>query len=137
MFAQFSDESPLFVAELDQQVAGYAYYLPFRAKAAYARTKELTVYVDAGAHRRGLASALYLRLIEHARARGVHALIGVLGGENPASASLHQKLGFELVGHLREVGRKFDRYVDTYYYEMLLDSPRAPGVVPGEQAFPS
>jgi L-amino acid N-acyltransferase YncA len=120
-FAQFDAVNPMFVAELDGSVKASAYYLPFRAKAAYALTKEVTVYVDAAAHHRGIASTLYEHLITHARQHGVHALVGVLGGENPASAALHAKHGFELVGRLREVGRKFDRYVDTFYFELILD----------------
>jgi phosphinothricin acetyltransferase len=119
-FGQFGDEHPLLVAESDGAIAGYAYYLPFRDRAAYAKTKELTVYVDAAKQQQGVGSALYEHLIAHAREHKVHALIGVLGGENQASAALHRKFGFELVGQLHEVGRKFDRYIDTFYYEVIL-----------------
>jgi phosphinothricin acetyltransferase len=119
-FTQFDETHPLFVCESDGSVVGYAYYLPFRQKAAYARTKECTVYVAPDRHRRGVGSALYDVLVAHARAHEVHALIGVLGGDNPASAALHRKFGFIEVGHLREVGHKFGRYVDTHYFERVL-----------------
>jgi len=119
-FDQFGDEHPMFVAEAEGNVVGFAYYLPYRAKAAYARTKETTIYVDTGFHRRGVGRALYEALIEHARRGGVHVLMAVLGGRNPASEALHRALGFEQVGHYREVGRKFGGWVDTYTFQKIL-----------------
>lgn len=116
----FDDENPCFVCEVQREVAGYAFYTPFRPRLAYGRSKEVTVYVAPERHGEGIGTALYGALIAHARARGVHALLGVLGGDNPASAALHRKFGFELVGHLKEVGFKFGAYVDTYYYEKVL-----------------
>jgi L-amino acid N-acyltransferase YncA len=119
-FAQFDPAHPLFVCEVSAKVVGYAYYLPFRSKAAYARTKECTVYVAPDSQRRGVGSALYSTLIAQARASGVHTLIGVLGGENPASQALHRRFGFQEVGQLREVGFKFGRFVNTHYFQKLL-----------------
>jgi phosphinothricin acetyltransferase len=119
-FEQFDRAHPLLVCEIGDDLVGYAYYLPFRAKRAYDGTKECTVYVASDCQGRGIGKALYAALVEHARTHGVHALVGVLGGNNAASAALHQSLGFELVGHLREVGYKLGRFVDTYYYEKLL-----------------
>lgn len=119
-FAQFDEVHPLFVCESDGAVVGYAYYLPFRQKAAYALTKECTVYVAPDAHRRGVGTALYTAVVAHARAHGIHALVGVLGQDNPASTTLHRKFGFVEVGHLREVGHKFGRFVDTHYFELVL-----------------
>jgi L-amino acid N-acyltransferase YncA len=121
-FEQFDAVHPLLVCEIDGEVVGYAYYLPFRAKPAYRATKECTVYVAPDRHARGVGKALYRALIDCAREHGVHALVGVLGGENAASAALHTSFGFELVGHLREVGHKLGGFVDTYYYEKLLET---------------
>jgi phosphinothricin acetyltransferase len=50
----------------------------------------------------------------------VHVLVAVLGGDNPGSVALHEKFGFVRSGHLREVGRKFDQWVDTHYFTKLL-----------------
>ena len=119
-FAQFGEAHPLFVCEVDSAVMGYGYYLPYRLKPAYAQTKELTVYVDPSAHRGGIGTALYERLISTARLAGIHVLLGVLGGRNPASRALHQKLGFDEVGNLREVGHKFGAWVDTTTFQKIL-----------------
>ena len=119
-FSQFDRENPLLVAEIDDEVAGFAYYLPYRTRPGYSTTKETTIYVDRKRQVSGVGSALYTALIEHARVHGVHVLLAVLGGDNPASVALHRKFGFVEVGRLREVGRKFGQWVDTAYYQLML-----------------
>lgn len=117
--AQFGDAHPLLVA-VTGRVLGFAYYLPYRERPAYARTKEVTVYVAEDAAGRGVGSALYDALIRHARDHEVHALIAVLAGHNPASVALHQKHGFQRIGRLPEVGHKHGRYIDTELWHRLV-----------------
>jgi L-amino acid N-acyltransferase len=121
-FEQFGPDNPLLVAAGDAGLTGFAYYLPFRAKPGYAMTRETTVYIDEACQRQGIGTALYRELIARARSQGLHTLIGVISGGNPASVELHLRFGFERVGQLREVGRKFGRWVDTDYYQLLLRS---------------
>lgn len=120
-FGAFGDEHPILVCESEGRVQGYAYYLPYRPKQGYDRTKETTVYVDPKAHGEGVGTLLYEELIERARRAGVHALMAVLGGKNLASEALHRKFGFELRGSFPEVGRKFGAWVDTYTFQKILD----------------
>ncbi len=119
-FEGFDIDNPLRVSEIDGIVGGFAYYLPYRAKPAYDLTRETTVYVSPRCRGRGVASELYAALIEHARRHGVHTLIAVIAGDNPASVALHRKFGFAQIGHLREVGHKFGAWVDTRYFQLLL-----------------
>lgn len=119
-FSQFGPDNPLLVAEDTKGIAGYAYYLPYRAKPGYASTKETTVYVAPARRGRGIGNALYAALFDRARSAGVHLLVAVIAGENPASVALHRRFGFVEVGTLREAGRKFDRWVDTTLYQVLL-----------------
>jgi phosphinothricin acetyltransferase len=119
-FEQFGGEHPLLVCERAGEVLGFAYYLPYRAKAAYDGTKETTIYVHHAARRIGVADRLYTELFARARRARVHALLAVLGGDNPESRALHEKHGFVYIGRLREVGRKFDAWIDTHYLEKLL-----------------
>ena len=81
---------------------------------------ETTIYMAPSAQGKGLGSQLYSHLIATARARGLHALIACIGGENPASIRLHEKLGFRHVGDLKEVGFKFGQWQDTHYYQLLF-----------------
>ncbi|GAB3455729.1 GNAT family N-acetyltransferase [Massilia terrae] len=111
---------PWLVIEQDGKLAGYAYATRWRERLAYRSSVECSVYLDAAAHGRGLASALYEELLRRLAALGVHAAIGGIAQPNPASVRLHEKFGFEQVAMFREVGRKFDRWVDVGYWQRLL-----------------
>jgi L-amino acid N-acyltransferase YncA len=34
--------------------------------------------------------------------------------------ALHEKLGFQKIGHFKEVGWKFDQWIDVGYWELVL-----------------
>lgn len=99
---------------------GYASFGPFRPHAAYARTVEHSVYVTPTARRRGVGRALLEGLIARAHAADMHAMIGGIEAGNAASLALHRALGFEEVGRLPEVGRKFDRWLTLVFLQRLL-----------------
>ncbi|MFW6027276.1 MAG: N-acetyltransferase family protein [bacterium] len=113
---------PYLVAESGGRVAGFACAVPYRPRAAYARTLESSVYVVPDAAGRGIGRALMERLIAECRALGGHRLIAVVGGaDNAASLALHDGLGFRRAGIFREAGFKFGRPVDTVLFELALD----------------
>ncbi len=111
---------PVLVADIDGVVAGYATFGPFRAYEGYARTVEHSVYIHADYRRRGLARALMAPLIEAARARGDHVMVGAIGLPNDASAALHAQLGFVEVGRMPEVGWKFGAWRDLLLVQKIL-----------------
>lgn len=114
---------PWLVAEAGGAVLGYAHAGPWKTRAAYARTVETSIYVDAGACGRGLGRRLYAALLGRLRAMGMHAAIGGAALPNPASIALHESLGFEHVGIFREVGCKFGRWIDVGYWQLRLEAP--------------
>lgn len=120
---EYSASLPWLVFEQDGVVAGYAYATAWRVRAAYRFSVESSVYVSPDHPKRGIGSALYRALVDELRARGVHAVIGGIAQPNPASVALHEKLGFEKVAHFKQVGRKFDRWVDVGYWELVFDTP--------------
>jgi phosphinothricin acetyltransferase len=65
-------------------------------------------------------------LIETARQRDLHALVGGIDATNTASIALHQRLGFQHVGTLPQVGFKLGRWLDLAFYQLLLETPREP-----------
>ena len=105
----------------DGTVIGYAYSSSFRPRPAYARTRETSVYLLPDAVGQGLGRMAYSHLLALLRADRMHSAVAVVAEPNPASVALHESLGFELVGVLHEVGRKFDRWVDTRWYQLRLD----------------
>jgi phosphinothricin acetyltransferase len=113
---------PWLVYEQDARVTGYAYATKWRVRSAYRFSAETSVYVQAGQGGKGIGSALYKALLEDLRGREIHMAIGGIAQPNPASVALHESLGFEKVAHFRQVGRKFDQWVDVGYWELRLDA---------------
>lgn len=109
------------VVEDDDTVLGYAYSSPFRPRPAYARTRETSVYLAPEAVGHGLGRLTYAHLLSLLREDRMHCAVAVVAEPNPASVGLHESLGFTLVGTLREVGRKFGRWIDTRWYQLSLE----------------
>ena len=111
---------PWLVWETDGVIVGYAYASPWKVRAAYRHAVESSIYLSPQATGRGLGSRLYPALIADLRQRGLHCVIGGAALPNPASVSLHEKLGFEKVAQFRQVGFKFGQWVDVAYWELML-----------------
>jgi len=118
---------PWRVADAGGVVLGYAYAGPWKTRAAYARTVETSIYLDANACGRGLGTRVYADLLAELRTRGVHVAIGGASLPNPASAALHAALGFAPVGVFRAVGFKLGRWIDVGYWQLQLDGPMSKG----------
>jgi len=104
-------------------LAGFASWGPFRPFPAYGHTVEHSVYVDERFRGRGVGRALLEALIEEARDRKLHTLVGVIDATNAASIGLHRQLGFTRCGTVREAGFKFGRWLDVEYWQRLLPTP--------------
>jgi phosphinothricin acetyltransferase len=111
---------PYLVAELDGEVAGYAYATQMRPRAAYRFTAEDSIYVHPLRQRQGVGRALLEALIQRSAECGFRTMIAVVGGADPASVGLHQALGFREVGRLEGVGFKFGRWLDSVYLQRDL-----------------
>jgi L-amino acid N-acyltransferase YncA len=107
------------VAEIDGELAGYAYASPHRERAAYASSCDVAVYVDPAFARRGLGRALYGALIEQLSGR-YHAAYAGIALPNDASVGLHEAMGFTPVGVYREVGWKLGGWRDVGWWQRLL-----------------
>jgi phosphinothricin acetyltransferase len=101
-------------------VAGFASLSPYKDRAAYSTTVEDSVYVDRRAAGQGVGTLLLTRLVDIARASGFHAVMARIEASGAASRALHAKCGFQLVGIERQVGRKFNRWLDVAVMQRLL-----------------
>jgi L-amino acid N-acyltransferase YncA len=108
------------VAIENDEVAGYASYAPWRARYGYRNTVEDSVYIAAPYQGRGIGRALLVELIEHARGAGHHVMLADIESGNAASIRLHESLGFVEAGRLREIGTKFDRWLDLTILQLDL-----------------
>ena len=119
-FADHPDKHPIIVAVCDGIVVGYGALSTFRARAAYAQSAEVAVYIRAEFNRRGIGRMIIGELQARARVLGHHTLVGVCCSESEASIGLLESCGFTRAGHLHQVGRKFDRWLDIVILEQVL-----------------
>ena len=117
---------PLFIFEIDGEVAGYATYGSFRMYPAYRYTVEHSVYVHKNHYKKGIASKLMNALIDEAKANDVKTLVGCIDKENIASIKIHGKLGFTYSGTIRNAGYKFGKWLDLMFYQLDLAGPKNP-----------
>ena len=111
---------PVLVAEAAGGVSGFASYGDFRPWEGYKHTVEHSVYVSPEAQGRGMGRMLLNALIAHAEGHGFHVMVGGIEAGNITSVALHKWVGFEAACVLREVGRKFGRWLDLLFMRKML-----------------
>jgi L-amino acid N-acyltransferase YncA len=110
----------VYVAEEAGCVVGWGSLSRYHDRYGYRFTCENSVYVAASHRGRGFGALLLGPLVEAARVRGLHTLIAAIDASNEASLRLHARFGFEKVGHFKEVGHKFGRWLDVVYLQKTL-----------------
>ncbi|NVK21101.1 MAG: N-acetyltransferase family protein [Kangiellaceae bacterium] len=111
---------PYLIIESDGQVLGYAYASKWKGRCAYRYSVEVTVYLSPTATGKGLGSRLYKELLNELKQLGYRTAIGGIALPNPASIALHEKMGMEKVAHFKQVGFKFDEWIDVGYWQVFL-----------------
>ena len=121
---------PWLIAEVDGQIAGYAYAGQHSGRAAYDWSANISVYLAAEYHRRGIGRRLYDMLIVLLRHQGYHSLFAGITLPNSASVALHTALGMQQVGIYKEVGFKFGKWHDVMWLGMTISPPAIPTTRP-------
>lgn len=113
---------PFLVAQsASGDVLGFAYVAPWRAKAAYRRTVENTIYLRPAAIGKRLGTKLLAELIVQSKAAGVREIVAVISDKGAdTSIALHEAFGFKKQGHLAKVGFKFNRWLGTVLLQKSL-----------------
>jgi phosphinothricin acetyltransferase len=114
---------PVLVAVNESGVQGFSTFGDFRAWPGYRFTVEHSVHVRADCRGQGVGRELVRALFPRAEALGKHVMIAGVDAANDASIRFHERLGFEKTGHLREVGHKFDRWLDLVFLQRWI-TPR-------------
>jgi phosphinothricin acetyltransferase len=114
------DGLPVLVAEEDGAVIGWASLSRYHQRCAYKSSVEFSVYVDHRKHGRGVGITLVRELIQIARRDNLHCVIGLICSENAGSLRMTKSLGFDICGELKEVGRKFDRWLNVTFVQLIL-----------------
>ena len=116
-----SKQYPFLVYEEEARILGYAYANMFRQKPAYKNTVETTIYMANDVQGKQMGTKLYTALLQQLKEQKYHVAIGGLTLPNTASVKLHEKLGFKQVAHFKEVGYKFNKWLDVGFWELILD----------------
>lgn len=109
-----------FLAEEAGEILGYATYDQFRPNDGYRHTMEHTIMLTPEARGRGAGRALMQAVEDHARAAGQHVLVGAITADNAASIAFHDAMGYQVVGRMPQVGRKFDQWHDLVLMQKVL-----------------
>lgn len=118
--AEIRKNYPYFVAENDDgEILGYAYAAQYKSRCAYRRSAEVSVYVKIDLKKKGIGKSLYERLFAEILLTDIHAIIAGIALPNAGSVKLHENFGFEKVAHFRQVGFKFERWIDVGYWELI------------------
>lgn len=115
------EKYPWLVYEQDGRVIGYAYAGAWKSRCAYRYSVESSVYLQHGLSRKGIGSALYSELLMRLKDLKLHGVIGGMALPNDECIALHKKFGFVQVAHFKEVGYKFNQWIDVAYWEKILD----------------
>ncbi|GLV27939.1 N-acetyltransferase [Sphingobium sp. TomTYG75] len=121
---------PWLIAEVDGRIVGYAYAGPHSGRAAYDWSANISVYLTADHHRRGIGRRLYDILIHILRHQGYHSLFAGITLPNSASVAIHTALGMKEVGIYREVGFKFGQWHDVMWMGMAISASTEPSEKP-------
>lgn len=117
---------PWLVAEVDGDVAGYAYASAHRQRATYRWSADCSVYVDASSRSGGVGQSLYERLIAELGALGYASVLAGIALPNPTSIGLLQSLGFQPASVFRRVGYKFGSWHDVGWWQLMLSGSARP-----------
>jgi len=118
-FSAHDARHPVLVAESEGQVVGWASLSKWSDRLAYADTAEISLYVHSSRRGQGIGKQLIAAIVAEGEKAALHTLIARIAAGNEASVRLHRAAGFELIGVMREVGRKFGQLLDIHLMQKI------------------
>lgn len=120
-FKEHGEDMPVIVAELNGCIVGWGSLSSFREAYTVNGTLEDSIYVHHDYFRQGIGSRLLTELIELAKKKELRSILANISSDQEPSIRLHEKIGFEKVAHIRQVGWKFNKRLDAVYLQLLLN----------------
>lgn len=111
---------PLYAAEKDGEVVGWASISPFHPRPAYKKSGEFSIYIEPEFQGLGIGKDLLETLCQEAQRLGYHTLLGLITATNAASLAVSAKQGFKETGLYREVGSKFGQLLDVVVVQRIF-----------------
>ena len=104
----------------DEKIVGYAYASNWKERSAYRFSAETSVYLSPNYLGKGIGSKLYKHLLSEIKKLDIHSVIGGISLPNKASEKLHEKFGYQKVAHYKEIGFKFNKWIDVGYWQLVF-----------------
>ncbi len=121
-FANHDSKHPILVAEQDGIVTGWASLSKWSDRSAYSETAEISLYVKKQHRKKGIGRKLLEQIVKEGQKNGLHTVIARITEGNEPSVNLFKHEKFELVGVMKEVGRKFGKLLDVYIMQRIFES---------------
>jgi phosphinothricin acetyltransferase len=118
-FKNHDSQHPVLVAEQDAQVVGWASLSKWSERRGYARTAEVSLYVEKAHRGSGIGKKLLEAILQEGQTAGLHTLIAQIVTGNEPSIRLAKQMGFQEVGVLKEVGCKFGKLLDVHVMQKI------------------
>lgn len=119
-FAEHNDKFPIYVAEKSEKVIGWASLSKWSGRCAYSDTAEISVYIKDGFRGKGIGTLLINKILDEGKKAGIHTVLARIADGSNASIKIHKNAGFEYVGVMREVGRKFGKLLDVHLLQLVF-----------------
>ncbi|MDY0780353.1 N-acetyltransferase family protein [Tenacibaculum sp. IB213877] len=117
---EVTQKFPWFVYEVNNEIIGFANASAWKTRSGYKKSVQLTIYLSPNTTSKGIGSLLYESVINELQKLDVHILMGGISLPNDASVRLHEKFGFVKSAHFKEIGYKFNNWVDVGYWQLVL-----------------
>ena len=121
-FADHGPECPILVAENNGLVVGWASLSRWSDRCGYSDTAEISLYVDEKHQGKGIGKKLLQAIVQKGKEAGLHTVIARIAEGSEASINLHKSVGFEHIGIMKEVGRKFGKRLDVHLLQKIYDT---------------
>ena len=118
-FKSHGSKNPIIVAEKNGSILGWAALSKYDKKCAYSDTAEISLYVKQEFQGQGIGKKLMNEIINLGKKAGIHSIVARVTAGNNISIDLHKLVGFEIIGIMKEVGYKFDKWLDVYFMQKI------------------
>jgi len=122
-FDDHGKKNPVIVAEADGAVRGWASLSKWSTRCAYEDTAEISVYVKQEWRGQGIGKRLMRDVLIAGKDAGLHTVLSRITSGNDVSIHLHEQYGFQHIGVMKEVGKKFERTLDVCMMQKIYGSP--------------
>jgi phosphinothricin acetyltransferase len=119
-FAKHKSNHPVFIAEENDVVVGWASLSAWSDRAAYDGTVEVSVYVHHEHRGKGIGKKLLEVITLEGKRVNNHTILSRISAGNDVSIHIHEALGYNHIGIMKEVGKKFGKYIDVHLMQLVL-----------------